>query len=66
MFISKLVRAILSDPDMDELIQESQESRHNEFSLPSEEVKKKNRSQGNTECFELCLLSEKVQCVCLC
>ena len=61
--ISKLVRAVLSHPDTDNLSQELQESCHNEFTTVSEKAKKKIHSQGNTEGFELCALSERLQCV---
>ena len=61
--IANLLRAILSDADRDELIQELQESRRNEYTPSSEEEKKKKiHSQGNTECFDLCVLLEKEQC----
>ena len=44
------------------MIQELLESRYNEHTLLSENAKKKVHSQGNTEFFELCVPSEKIQC----
>ena len=57
-----LVQTTLSDPDKDKLIRELRESRYNEYTPRSEDAKEKIHSQGNTECFELCVLSEKIQC----
>ena len=60
--IATLVRTCLSEPDKDKLIQELQESRYNEYTLLSDKAKAKIHSPGNHEFFELCVMSEKIQC----
>ena len=60
------MRAILSDPDKDKLIQELQESCHNEYTLLSEEAKKKFIHKGILKAlkFAFCRKKYKASIVC--
>ena len=56
--IDTLLRTIVSDVEKEKLRWELEESRYNEYALSSVEAKEKFHSQGNSERFELCVLSQ--------